>query len=29
MTNVELMNLSIEELRDLNIRLVEVMKLKK
>ena len=29
MTNAELMNLSIEELRDLNARLVEVMKLKK
>ena len=28
MTNVELMNLSIEELRDLNKRLVEVLKLK-
>jgi len=29
MTNAELMNLSIEELRDLNTRLVEVLKLKK
>jgi len=29
MTNAELMNLSIEELRDLNARLVEVLKLKK
>ena len=29
MTNAELMNLSIEELRDLNTRLVEVLKIKK
>ena len=29
MTTTELMNLSIEELRDLNTRLVEVLKLKK
>lgn len=29
MTNAELINLSIEELRDLNTRLVEVLKLKK
>jgi hypothetical protein len=29
MTNAELMNLSIEELRDLNIRLIEVLKIKK
>ena len=29
MTNTELMNLSIEELRDLNIRLIEVLRIKK
>ena len=29
MTNAELMNLSIEELRDLNARLVEVLRIKK